>query len=80
MGPHYENFRGIVDKLLSADAIALVEPSELPNRLQSLLTDSRAARDMGVRARRVFDSEAGATETAVESLLDIACLTTGVRA
>ena len=80
MGPHYENFRGIVDTLRAADAIAVAEPSELQTILQHLLTDENAARAMGTRARKVFDSEAGATETAVESLLAIIGLTSGVRA
>jgi len=80
MGPHYENFRGMVDTLLAASAIDVVEASELQKAFQHLLTDKNAARAMGTRARKVFDSEAGATETAVEALLAIVGLTTGVRA
>lgn len=80
MGPHYENFRGIVDALLAADAIALAEPPELKKTLQHLLTNESSAREMGARARKVFEDEAGATETAVESLLEIVGLRSGVRA
>jgi len=80
MGPHYENFRGIVDKLLSADAIAVVELSELQKTFHQLLADENAARDMGARARNVFDSEAGATETATGALLEVVGQGTGVRA
>ena len=80
MGPHYENFRGIVDKLLSEDAIAIVETSQIQPVLNRLLSNSAAALEMGARARNVFESEAGATETAVEALLEIVGLRTGVRA
>lgn len=80
MGPHYENFRGIVDKLLAANAIQLAEPPELQQTFQHLLTDESAARAMGARAREVFESEAGATEAAADALLEIIGLGTGVRA
>jgi len=80
MGPHYENFRGIVGTLLTANAIAVVELPQLRETLQHLLTDTVAAHNMGAHARRVFESEAGATETAVEALLATIGLTTGVRA
>jgi 3-deoxy-D-manno-octulosonic-acid transferase len=80
MGPHYENFRAIVDALLAADAIAVVEPARIGPTIQRLLSDTTAAREMGQRARHVFDSHAGATETAVESLLSIIHADSGVRA
>jgi 3-deoxy-D-manno-octulosonic-acid transferase len=72
MGTHYENFRGIVQKLSAANAIALVDIPELAPTLRHLLASQSAAREMGLRARTVFESEAGATETAVEALLTIA--------
>ncbi len=71
MGPHYENFRDIVDRLFAADAIAVVDLPELQGTFHRLLTDDRAAREMGERAREAFESEAGATETAVDALLAI---------
>ena len=80
MGPHYENFRAIVEKLLAADAITVVEIKEIPSTFQQLLTNENEAREMGARARKVFESEAGATEAAVEALLAIVGLTSGVRA
>jgi 3-deoxy-D-manno-octulosonic-acid transferase len=69
MGPHYENFRGIVEKLRSDEAIAVVEPSALPQVLRDLLTDEDAAKAMGKRAREAFEKEAGATERAVAALM-----------
>ena len=38
MGPHYENFRAIVEKLLADDAIAVVEIKEIPSTFHQLLT------------------------------------------
>ncbi|HEX3471458.1 MAG TPA: 3-deoxy-D-manno-octulosonic acid transferase [Silvibacterium sp.] len=72
MGPHYENFRGIVEKLSEANAVAIVEIPEMPGTFHRLLTDDHAAREMGARARSVFEGENGATETAVDALLTIA--------
>ena len=80
MGPHYENFRAIVDALLAANAIAVVEPPEIGPTIRRLLSDIPAAREMGQRGRQVFDSHAGAIETAVESLLAIIHAVAGVRA
>jgi 3-deoxy-D-manno-octulosonic-acid transferase len=71
VGPHYENFRGIVEKLRSADAVAVVEPSALGQVLRGLLDNVENARAMGARARAVFESEAGATERAVTALLAV---------
>ncbi|MFY9937958.1 MAG: 3-deoxy-D-manno-octulosonic acid transferase [Silvibacterium sp.] len=79
MGPHYENFRDIVDRLSRADAIAVVNLPELQDTFHRLLIDERAARDMGERARRAFESEAGATETAVDALLAIVGLREAAR-
>jgi 3-deoxy-D-manno-octulosonic-acid transferase len=69
IGPHYENFREIVEKLRAADAIVVAEPSALPDTLADLLRDEDAARAMGARARAVFESEAGATSRAAAALV-----------
>ena len=71
MGPHYENFRGIVDKLREADAVAIAEPSKLAQTLDGLLADEDAAKTIGARARVVFEREAGATGRAVDALLAV---------
>ena len=71
MGPHYENFRGIVEKLRAADAVVVIEPSALPHTLRELLGDEEKARAMGARARVVFESEAGATGRAVTALMTV---------
>jgi 3-deoxy-D-manno-octulosonic-acid transferase len=69
IGPHYENFRGMVEKLRTASAIAVAEAAALPGVLRDLLTDESSAKEMGARAREVFESEAGATERAVAALM-----------
>lgn len=71
MGPHYENFRGIVEKLRAAEAIVVVEPSALSPALRDLLADQDAALAMGLRARAIFESEAGATGRAVTALMAV---------
>jgi 3-deoxy-D-manno-octulosonic-acid transferase len=71
IGPHYENFRGIVEKLRTSNAIAVAETSALLQTLRDLLTDEVAATAMGARARAVFESEAGTTERAVTALLAV---------
>lgn len=69
MGPHYENFRGIVEKLLAENAVIVVDPSAIATKLKELIADQHAAQAMGARARAVFECEAGATERAVTALL-----------
>jgi 3-deoxy-D-manno-octulosonic-acid transferase len=71
MGPHYENFRGIVEKLRAANAILIAEPASVGQALHELLTDQNAANAMGARARLVFEREAGATGRAVDALVAI---------
>ena len=69
MGPHYENFRGIVEKLHETNAVTIAKPPDLPGAIRNLLDDSDAAKAMGARALAVFESESGATERAVSTLL-----------
>jgi 3-deoxy-D-manno-octulosonic-acid transferase len=71
MGPSYENFRGIVEKLREHDAIRIVQPAELKAELARMLAGSTESQAMGTRAREVFDSESGATERAVQALVEI---------
>jgi 3-deoxy-D-manno-octulosonic-acid transferase len=71
MGPSYENFRGIVETLLRQSAIRIVQASELRDALAEMLAGSAESRGIGARGREVFESEAGATERAVQALLDL---------
>lgn len=71
MGPSYENFRGIVEKLREHKAIRIVGANELREALAELLAGVPESVAMGARGRKVFESEAGATERAVQALLDL---------
>lgn len=71
MGPSYENFRAIVEKLREREAIRIVQPGELKTALETMMAGSAESRAMGGRGREVFESEAGATERAVEALMEL---------
>jgi 3-deoxy-D-manno-octulosonic-acid transferase len=71
MGPGYENFRSIVDKLREHEGICIVRSEGLKDALADVLAETSGARAMGERARRIFESEAGATERAIQTLLAI---------
>ncbi len=71
MGPHYANFVAIVDSLRSHDALRIAAKDELGSILIALLGDHPAARAMGMRAKEIFDSEAGATDRCVEAIREL---------
>jgi len=71
MGPHFANFRAIVDDLLARNAIRIVAKEALDSALIELLQDRAAAQAMGERAREVFGQQAGATSRCVESLREL---------
>ena len=71
MGPSYENFRGIVEKLRAHDAIRIAGATELGGALAEMLSCTAGARAMGARGRGVFDGEAGATQHAVQMLVEL---------
>jgi 3-deoxy-D-manno-octulosonic-acid transferase len=70
MGPYTENFRGMVAALLEQEAIRVTPPERLCLALQELLT-SPEAQAMGSRARRVFEEQAGASETCLAAIRKI---------
>jgi 3-deoxy-D-manno-octulosonic-acid transferase len=70
MGPHYENFRAVVERLRAADAIRIASSETIAAALAELLHDE-AARFLGDRAYDVFATEAGATLRAVDALMQI---------
>src|SRR6185312_658062 len=69
MGPHYENFRDIVEKLQAADAVSIASPAIVAARLKHLLASEDEAKGIGARARMVFENESGATGRAVTALV-----------
>jgi 3-deoxy-D-manno-octulosonic-acid transferase len=80
MGPSYENFRGIVEKLREHDAIRIVQPAELKAELARMLAGTTESQAMGARARVVFENEAGATERAIQALVEVVAIRQAVPA
>jgi 3-deoxy-D-manno-octulosonic-acid transferase len=76
IGPHYANFRAIVDDLKAHEGISIAAKEELGETLVKLIEDRASAEAMGLRAKQVFDQQAGATERTVEALRGL--LATGV--
>lgn len=68
MGPHYENFRAIVDGLRAQDALRITDKDNLWPVLDELLTDRREAEAIGARAHAVFEEQAGATARCIDAL------------
>ena len=71
MGPHYANFRAIVDRLRLDDGIRIVEPASLKSALAELFRDEDASGAIGANGYAVFATEAGATARAVDALTEI---------
>ncbi|HZZ38883.1 MAG TPA: 3-deoxy-D-manno-octulosonic acid transferase, partial [Acidobacteriaceae bacterium] len=71
MGTSIANFRGIVETLRSRQAIRIVKREELRSALVALLSGAPEVRAMGERGREVFESEAGATERSVQTVLEV---------
>jgi 3-deoxy-D-manno-octulosonic-acid transferase len=69
MGPHYENFRSMVEVLKSVQAIQIVNQETLRASIADLLDRRDEAAAMGERARAIFDSEAGGTDRTLTKLL-----------
>ena len=71
MGPHYANFRVITEDLSAYEALRIATSEDLPQALVALLTNPADAREMGQRARKVFDQQAGATSRSVDALREV---------
>ncbi len=71
MGPHYANFRAIVEDLRTHNALRIAAAEELAGTLVTLLGDRTAAEAMGKRAKGVFDRQAGATDRCVAVLREL---------
>jgi 3-deoxy-D-manno-octulosonic-acid transferase len=71
MGPHYANFRAVTGDLRAHDAIRIAQKEELAQAVAALLSNPSEAREIGERARQVFEQQAGATARSVEALREI---------
>ena len=71
VGPHYANFREITDALIAHQAIRIATRGELAIALIDVLSDRDEAAALGLRAKQVFDAQAGATARAVDAIQDL---------
>ncbi len=72
MGSSYENFREVVDAMVTAHGIRIVrDERELGSALLELLDDREAAKETGRRGKTVFETRAGATERTAAALLEL---------
>ena len=70
MGPSYENFRDVVERMRAANGILIVQNrEEFEAALIDLLKDREKAAAMGERGRAVFEAQAGATARTIEALM-----------
>ncbi len=72
MGPSYENFRDVVERMRAANGIVIVENREgFETALIELLTNREAASAIGKNGREVFEAQAGATAGSVQALMEL---------
>ena len=71
MGPHYSNFRGIVETLCAENAVSIAGEQKLQNALIDMLTHPEEGVLIGRRAQIVFGRESGATSRALDELLQL---------
>jgi len=71
MGPHYANFRAIVEAMRVASAIHISTKAEIASAIAGLLRDHEVATAMGERGRTVFEQQAGATKRTVDTIRQV---------
>lgn len=70
MGPHFENFRGMVDGMIERDAISILPADEVCAGLKTMLAPGFRS-GLGERGREYFQAHTGASERTVEALLTL---------
>jgi 3-deoxy-D-manno-octulosonic-acid transferase len=68
VGNHTENFRDIVGRFESHDAVRVAGPAEFPLALMDLLSNQPQRQALGARALETLRGQAGATESTLEAL------------
>lgn len=68
VGPHYGNFREMVNLFRWKDAVRVVGPAELPLTLVDLLPNEAERAELGRRALETVRSQTGATQRTLEAL------------
>lgn len=74
MGPHYANFKTIVESLKSISGIIILESGNLLERLLELLSDPSEAQEIGGAARRYYESMGGASKLILSTLKEYGLL------
>ena len=72
VGPHYENFRAMVDAMREQNAITVLDAPQLAIWFSDCLTAEPEVVSTGARARAFYESQRGATERTVRALLPLA--------
>jgi 3-deoxy-D-manno-octulosonic-acid transferase len=68
MGPHYANFRAIVEDLLAHNALRIAAKEHFAGAMIEMLENSAEASAIGARAKEVFERQSGATGRCVAAL------------
>ena len=68
VGPYMENFRDVAQRFGEQQALITVSADDFAQIGQALLADPVRRRDLGARARQVFEANAGATERTLSAL------------
>jgi 3-deoxy-D-manno-octulosonic-acid transferase len=68
VGPHYENFREMVNLFRWKEAVRVVGPAELPLTMVDLLANEAERTELGRRALETVRSQTGATQCTLEAL------------
>ena len=69
MGPHFENFRAMVDAMRAQGAITIVRDGELAGWFSDCLAGEPAVSATGERGRVFYQSQRGVTERTVRALV-----------
>ena len=68
IGPHYENFRDMVNLFRATDAVRVVGPAELPLAFVDLISNRAEREALGRRALAALRTQTGATEKTLQAL------------
>jgi 3-deoxy-D-manno-octulosonic-acid transferase len=71
IGPHYENFREMVNLFRWKDAVRVVGPAELPLCMVDLLSNEGERVALGQRGLETLRAQTGATERTLEALMSL---------
>jgi 3-deoxy-D-manno-octulosonic-acid transferase len=71
IGPHYENFRAIVDEFVAHDAVRVVRSEQLAANVLNLLQSPEQAENLGQRAASVVAMGQGSVKRTIDALLEL---------